>query len=250
VYTIEAGSASGGTDVANFSTGSTATGFTAAVGGNATFYIRVRSTNIFGSSDPSNEITVVVGSPTQPPGAPTGLTASVAGSSVTLAWNAPATGGPVTTYIIQAGSSPGGSNLANFGTGSTATSFFATGVGAGSYFVRVNASNAGGTSAPSNEVLLLVGSGCAAPGAPSSLVASIDGSTVTLMWAAGAGASSYRLQVGSSSGRTDLLDTDLASPATTLTAVNVAAGTYFVRVRSTNACTQSAASNEALVIIR
>jgi hypothetical protein len=70
------------------------------------------------------------------------------------------------------------------------------------------------------------------------------------MWAAGAGASSYRLQVGSSSGRSDLFDTDLASPATTLTAFNVAAGTYFVRVRSTNACAESAASNEALVIIR
>jgi hypothetical protein len=249
-YIIEAGSAPGGTDVANFSTGSTATSFSAAVGGNAVFYIRVRSTNPFGPSGPSNEITVFVGSPVQAPGAPTGLIASVAGSSVTLAWNAPTTGGPVTTYILQAGSIPGGSNLANFGTGSTATSFFAAGVGAGSYFVRVSASNAGGISAPSNEVLLLVGSGCAAPGAASNLVAAINGSTVTLAWAAGAGASSYRLQVGSSSGQTDLLDTDLASPATTLTAFNVGAGTYFVRVRSTNSCSQSAASNEALVIIR
>jgi hypothetical protein len=210
----------------------------------------VRSTSSAGTSAPSNEITVFVGNPTIPPGAPTGLTASVSGSSVTLAWNAPATGGPVTTYIVQAGSSPGISNLANFATGSTATSFFAAGVGAGSYFVRVRASNAGGNGEASNEVLLLVGSGCGAPGPASNLVASITGSNVTLNWAAGAGASSYRLQVGSSSGQTDLLDTDLTSPSTTLTAFNVGAGSYFVRVRSINACGQSAPSNEALVIIR
>jgi hypothetical protein len=250
-YIIEAGSVPGGTDVANFSTGSTATRFSAAVGGNAVFYIRVRSTSSqSGTSAPSNEITVIVGNPTVPPGAPTGLTASVANSSVTLTWSAPATGGPVTTYIIQAGSSPGESNLANFSTGSTATSFFATGVGSGSYFVRVRASNAGGTGAPSNEVLLLVGSPCGAPEAPSNLVASVSGSTVTLTWTPGAGALSYRLQVGSASGVTDLLDIDLGSTATTLTAFNVGPGTYFVRVRSTDACSQSAPSNEALVIIR
>jgi hypothetical protein len=250
-YIIEAGSAPGGIDVANFSTGSTATSFSAAVGGNAIFYIRVRSTSSqFGTSAPSNEITVIVGNPTQPPGPPTGLAASVANSSVTLTWNAPATGGQVTTYIIQAGSSPGESNLANFSTGSTATSFFATGVGTGAYFVRVRGSNAGGTGAPSNEVLLLVGSPCGSPGAPSNLVAAVSGSTVTLTWTPGAGASSYRLQVGSSSGQTDLLDIDLGSTATTLTAFNVGPGTYFVRVRSTDSCSQSAPSNEALVIIR
>ena len=167
-----------------------------------------------------------------------------------LAWTAPTTGGAPTGYVIEAGSTPGVANLANFNTGSTATSFSAAGVGAGTYFVRVRAANAGGVSAPSNEALLIVGSACAAPGAPSSLAASATGTTVVLTWVGGTAASSYRLEAGSGPGGTDVLVTDLGSAATSLTAVNVGTGTYFVRLRSVNACGQSGVSNEALVIVR
>lgn len=249
-YVIEAGTTPGGVDVANFQTGSLATSFSAFVGGSATFFIRVRAANFYGPSDPSNEITVIVGGTANPPNAPQGLSASVSGSDVTLTWNAPVGGGTVSTYIIEAGSSPGASNLASFSTGSTATSFFAPGVGAGTYFVRVRASNAGGTSAPSNEVVIIVGSGCPAPSAPSGLTASVAGSTVTLNWTAGAGATSYRLQAGSSPGQSNLADFDIGSAATTLVATNVGAGSYFVRVRSVNSCAIGDPSNEILVIVR
>lgn len=249
-YTVEAGSVSGATDVANFSTGSTATTFSATVAGNATFYIRVRATNASGTSAASGEIAVVIGGPAQAPGIPGGLTASAAGSSVTLAWTAPANGGAVTSYVIEAGSGSGGTNLANFSTGSTATVFSAAGVSAGTYFVRVRAANAAGASATSNEVVLVVGGGCADPSAPSNLMASVSGSNVTLVWGAGAGATSYQLQAGSGPGLSNLFDQNLVSPATAVTATNVGVGTYFVRVRSINACSVSAASNETLIIIR
>ena len=182
-----------------------------------------------------------------PPGPATGLAASPSGSSVTLTWNPPTTGAPATGYVIEAGSSPGAANLANFGTGSTATTFSASSVAAGTYYVRIRASNSGGVSAPSNEVTLIVGAGCAAP---SNLSAAVSGNTVTLTWAAGSGATSYLLLVGSGPGRNDVLVTDLMSAATMLSATNVSAGTYFTRVQALNACGQSGPSNEAVVTVR
>ena len=186
------------------------------------------------------------------PGAPTNLIATSLGSAVTLIWNAPATGGIVSNYIIEAGSSPGAANLARFSTYDTATSFSASGVGAGAYFVRVYASNdtSSGTSPPSNEVILTVGGGCILPMAPGNLTASVSGLNVTLNWAAGAGAATYVLEAGSSPGRTDVLVTDLASAATALSAGGVSPGNYFVRVRAKNACGTSGVSNEVLVIVR
>ena len=74
-----------------------------------------------------------VGAAATAPGAPINLSTSSSGSSVTLTWGAPASGDPLTTYIIEAGSGPGLANLANFTTNSTATSFSASGIGAGTY---------------------------------------------------------------------------------------------------------------------
>jgi hypothetical protein len=60
--------------------------------------------------------------------------------------------------VVQAGSSSGLSNLANFNTGGTATTFSAAGVGGGTYFIRVLAQNLGAQSAASNEVVVVVAS--------------------------------------------------------------------------------------------
>jgi peptidyl-Asp metalloendopeptidase len=89
---------------------------------------------------------------------PSGLTSTVTGSSVVLAWRAPADCAP-TSYIIEAGSAPGAADLARLSTGSAATSFTAAGVAAGTYYVRVRAANGSAESDPSNEVAVVVGSG-------------------------------------------------------------------------------------------
>src|SRR5262245_63393976 len=50
------------------------------------------------------------------PAPPSGLSATVTGSTVTLTWTAPAGGDPPTSYIVDAGSMAGASNVATFDT--------------------------------------------------------------------------------------------------------------------------------------
>jgi hypothetical protein len=185
-----------------------------------------------------------------------GLVTRASGSGVTLTWNRSPAGGPPTFYIIEAGSAPGRSDLADFSTGAAAPSFSTSGVGAGTYFVRVRAANAQGVSAPSSEAVLIVGAGasgpCAGPpGTPVGLRSAVSGSTVTLVWGAATGApTSYLLEAGSSAGGTNITVSDTSSAASSLTAADVGAGTYFVRVRARNACGTGSASNEVTVVVR
>ena len=151
-YVLEAGSASG---IANLFTGDVGnvTTLTAAAPP-ATYFVRVRARNIFGVSAPSNEIIVTVsGACAVAPGAPTGLSASVNGGVVSLAWVA-ATGCPADSYVIEAGNAQGTSNVFAGDVGNvTALSAAAP---PGTYYVRVRGRNAFGVSAPSNEVIVTV----------------------------------------------------------------------------------------------
>jgi hypothetical protein len=153
-YVVEAGSSPGGTNLANFDTGTTGTTLIVTAVPVGTYYVRVRGRNSVGLGAASNEVVVVVtGVPCAPPGAPSGLVVVVDGSTVTLTWSGIA---GVPAYVIEAGSSPGLSNLANFETPSPSTSFTAFGVGNGSFYVRVKSRSSCGTSGASNEVLVTV----------------------------------------------------------------------------------------------
>jgi hypothetical protein len=191
--------------------------------------------------------------PTSPaPGAPRSLTVSSIGATVFLSWAAPASGGAPSSYVIEAGSGASLSNLANFATGGVATTYSSGGVGNGAYYVRVRARNAAGTSAASNEAILVMGSAtCSAPPtAPGSLIGGVSGSTVTLGWtAAGGNPTSYIVEAGSSPGLSNLANSDTGSPAPSLTAPGVGRGIYFVRVRAKNSCGIGPTSNEIVVIV-
>jgi hypothetical protein len=183
--------------------------------------------------------------------APTGLTSVVAGATVALTWEAPTTGFAPDEYVIEAGSVPGAANVIVFSTGSTATAFFTAGVPVGTYYVRVRNLAAGVQSGPSNEVVVIVNSGCQIPGAPGNArIVSVNGGTVVLAWdVAGGNPATYVVEAGTSTGLANLVNLNLASAATSLTAQAVPPGVYYVRLRAANACGGGPASNELVVTV-
>lgn len=185
------------------------------------------------------------------PQPPSGVMASISGTTVTMRWAPPAGGaGPVVDYVIEAGSTPGAVNVGRFSVGA-APSAVATNVAAGTYYVRVRAVSAAGESAPSNEIVVTVGSTCSGlPTAPGPLVSSVSGPSVQLSWGGSAGTVfTYIFEIGSRAGATDLGTIELGTTGTSYRADGVAGGTYFVRVRARNACGLSAPSNDNTVIV-
>lgn len=183
-------------------------------------------------------------------GAPANLRGTVSGHTVTLQWEAPSTGGVPAGYILEAGSGPGLANVGQFSVAAMPTELSIHNVPNGTYYVRIRGLNAAGMGEPSNEALLRVGgSACnAPPTAPSAFTASVTGSVVTLSWAASAGATSYEIEAGLSTGRQDAARIDTQNSSTSLT-TSAPAGTYFVRVRARNSCGTSAATVERVVTV-
>jgi predicted phage tail protein len=114
-----------------------------------TYYVRVRSVNALGESDPTEDIEVRAPGAPQAPGT---LTVSGTGAAVELHWTAPSTGPAVTGYLIEAGTAPGLSDIVTLPVGDVPR--FETTAPPGVYYVRVRAINRRGTSPPSNEVVV------------------------------------------------------------------------------------------------
>lgn len=88
-----------------------------------------------------------------PPEPPTGLTVSVGRTTATLVWNAAEP--DTTSYIVEAGSAPGSSDLMTRGetaAGSTSLTASGLGHGTGTVYVRVRGRDACGVSEPSREI--------------------------------------------------------------------------------------------------
>jgi hypothetical protein len=242
-YVIEAGSSTGASNLAVVETGTPVTSLTT-LAPPGTYFVRVHA-RINGSlGGASNEVVLTVPGGCINPAAPSGLTHSVTGASVTLTWQA-ASG--ATRYVLEAGASSGSSNLVNVDTGTASTTFSAI-APPGTYYVRVRARNNCGTSDPSNETTVVVGGGCPLPLGPSNLTGSVSGQSVSLSWVAAAGAiTGYVLEAGSAPGLVNVAQIDIG-PGTGLSAV-APPGTYFVRVRARNGCGLGPASNEVTLTI-
>ena len=87
------------------------------------------------------------------------MAAHVTGNTFVLAWRAPdnVALAPVGTYLIEAGSAPGLSNVASFATGDAATEFVTPPVANGSYYIRLRAQNDAGTGPASADIRVIVG---------------------------------------------------------------------------------------------
>jgi hypothetical protein len=90
-----------------------------------------------------------------PPNAPANLTYTKSGDMVSGTWGAPVGEEAPTSYAIEAGSQPGLNDQGTYVVPATQTSYGRP-TPPGTYFVRVYARNACGTSAPSNEVTITV----------------------------------------------------------------------------------------------
>jgi hypothetical protein len=170
----------------------------------------------------------------QVPGPPQNLSQSVAGTTVTLTWGAPATGGVPSGYLVEASFVPAGPVIASLPV--SGTTLVVPGVPVGTYFVRVRGLSGGGPGAPSNEVTVSVGgSGCPAPPlTPLFRVRSV-GQLATVTWgpSGGCAPTSYSLFAGSAPGLSNIVVVD-AGGTLGLQAV-APSGTYFVRIVGSNA---------------
>ncbi|MGD9902383.1 MAG: hypothetical protein AB7U83_02850 [Vicinamibacterales bacterium] len=151
-YVLEAGTVPGGIDIGAIPLSSATTLVVSAPAG--TYYTRVRATNACGVSAPSAEHVVVVTGMVVPPNAPSGLAASVVGSTVSLTWTPPASGGTPTGYQLEAGYAPGAANAAVVQTPGPALA--AANVPPATYYVRVRAFNAAGPGPATADVAVVV----------------------------------------------------------------------------------------------
>lgn len=209
-----------------------------------TYYLRVLARNAQGQTTPSNVVPVVVSSAQGPPSPPTGATASVTGNVVTFSATPPPN---ATGLLLAAGVAPG-QTLAAVPvplSGQVAV----PNVPPGTYFARMHAVNAGGTSGPSNEVqVTVVANTCVAPTAPVVTV-QVNGSTVGLSWTAVNGAAAYQLAVAYSAGGSAAFSQVLPAGQTSVSYPGVPSGTYYARVTAANSCGATATSSDAAIVV-
>jgi hypothetical protein len=240
-YIVHAGTAPGASNIYSGAVGAV-TSVSSPIP-NGTYYIRVAAQNLSGTGPASADVVAQVG---VPPGAPRNAVATASGGVISLSWTAPLSGGAVSTYIVQAGTASGASNVFNGAVGAgTAVS---GAVPPGTYFLRVLAQGGGGISGPSNEVSVAVGPACTAPSAPV-LNGGRSGNVVTIGWSTppGGPVTSYTVLAGSSAGASNVFSGSVG--LTNMVSAAVASGPYFIRVVANTACGSSAPSNEVLVSV-
>jgi hypothetical protein len=193
------------------------------------------------------------------PGAPSGLSYVVGpGGSLQLLWTHAT--GTFTHYNIEAAATPGGAPFLVLPTSSFASpdpfsklqerlsSFSASGIGEGNYYVRIRGANTAAVlSDVSNEILLPVRNGCYPPGAPTNFGAIVRGTNGLLQWNAGNGGRPTSYVVRASFGPNDPNPPVQLPLGSSVFNLAIPPGSYYVHVVAVNACGMSAPSNEIVV---
>jgi predicted phage tail protein len=161
-YRLLVGSATGQQDLMTIPLGSNTS--LKATAGNGVYYLRLLAVNACGVSAWGADAVLAVGPQSalpagassesaSLPGAPEGLNVTVTGSTVTLSWESPATGGAPTRYIVEA-MTAGGPVAVD--TGHPGRTFTHDNTPAGTYTVQVRAANAAGAGPASSSVTVVV----------------------------------------------------------------------------------------------
>lgn len=161
------------------------------------------------------------------------LRASTEGLTVRLAWDAMAAS---VSYVLEAGSSPGLSDLYSADIGNVTT--LTASAPAGTYFLRLRPRTPAGVGAASNEVQILLGSpSCVSPPVPTGFLASVRRNQLTLQWDATPGGASYHLEAGTASGLANVYSGNVGSD--TMQQFDIAGippMLYYLRLRAVAAC--------------
>ncbi len=174
------------------------------------------------------------------PAAPTGLTAAVGNSQVTLNW---AASSGATSYNVYRGTAAGGEGTSPIATGITLTSYTDTSLTtSGTYYYKVAAvGSSRGVSALSNEAYATVQ--VSTPAAPTGLTAVGYNASVALSWYPSTGATSYNVYRGTASGTETLLVSGVTTYIYTDNTVSNGT-TYWYQVAAVNAAGTSGRSTE------
>ncbi|MGA9365007.1 MAG: T9SS type A sorting domain-containing protein [Bacteroidota bacterium] len=245
-YQLQVSTSSSFTTTVVNQSGITATSY--AVSGltnNTVYYWRVNATNAGGTSaySTARNFTTIVAAPSTPTLSSPSTGATGVSITPTLSWNA-STG--AASYQLQVSTSSSFTTTIVNQSGITATFYAVSGLTNNTvYYWQVNATNAGGTSAySSNWSFTTV---VAAPSAPT-LSSPSNGATgvsiaPTLSWNASTGATSYQLQVSTSSSFSTTVVNQSGITATSYAVSGLTNNTvYYWRVNATNAGGTSAYS--------
>ena len=204
------------------------------------------------SSDPAVEAVVA---DDEAPSAPSNVQTSVTGNTVTVTWDASSDNVGVTGYEVHrsgsAGFVPDGSTLLG-GTGGATLSYADQDVAVGSWFYRVVALDAAGSSAVSDPAVEAVVTDGEAPSAPANVAADVSGSDVSVTWDASTddvGVTGYTVHRGDSAGFTPDGSTevgDVDGSTLSFEETSVPAGAWFYRVVAGDAAGNASSSDPAV----
>ena len=237
--------ASGFAEIASVSSATTTfpnnTGLSAAT----QYFYRVRACNTGGCSAYTLEASATT--LPNPPGPPSGLSATtISSTQINLSWSAAT--GTVATYHVER-STTTGSGFVEIASVSSATTTFSNSTGltaATQYFYRVRACNTGGCSAYTLEAAATTLP--LPPGAPSGLTASaVSSGQINLSWTAASGTvATYHVERSTTPGSGFLEIGSVGAATTTFPNSGLNASTqYFYRVRACNTGGCSAYTLEA-----
>lgn len=204
------------------------------------FFIRVRALAGADVSAPSNEVPLHVEVPVAP-SAPVGLTATVQGSTLSLAWRNTFGGGAPLGLLLHVAGTIGATLPLPLGERVTVAN-----VPPGTYELLVVAQNAAGVSGKSNPVAFTVPSACSgAPLPPTDVLVYRIGRRVHLLWdaaATGPAPTHFRLAVsGTAAASLDV--------ATRAFAADAPPGSYAISVAAVNGCGVSAFTAPTPVVV-